>query len=190
MGLGGWGQQFPVQSRTTVQQTKRLVCSLLFKVTQKVFSFPSMSIFTSVGNDFVQIQENVQTEEGSSVPSIWLDLLQHDWLYAASGQRRTAASRMTMANQQWLLPSNEGRWWVLPSRVCLELYSMCERMGCLARNTIWHVRFTLWPHRIANLLQNCELAGLISKARAGQTACCLSSNRLELFETEQYVGPT
>ena len=36
-----------------------LLSSLLFKVTQKVPSFLSMSIFTSVGNNFVLTQENV-----------------------------------------------------------------------------------------------------------------------------------
>ena len=30
--------------------------------------------FTSVGNNFVRTQENVRTQEGSSVPSIWLDI--------------------------------------------------------------------------------------------------------------------
>ena len=58
--------------------TSRIVSYLSFKVTQKVSSFPSRSIFTKDGNHFVRTHENVQTRGGSSVPSILLELLQDD----------------------------------------------------------------------------------------------------------------
>ena len=45
--------------------SSRLVNYLLFKVTQKVSSFPSMSIFTSVGNYFVQTHEMLEHKKGA-----------------------------------------------------------------------------------------------------------------------------
>ena len=131
----------------------RLICTLLFKVTQKVPSFPFMSIFTSVGNDFVRTQENVHTQEGSSVPSIWLELSQYYWLYAVSGLQCQGLQWWTYNGSYLLMkvghePNFQGFRCVWNHTQCVK----CQSIRCLAWNTSWHVSCTLQPCRYVNLL--------------------------------------
>ena len=69
------------------------------------------------------------------------------------------------------------KWtWALPSRVCLELYWMCEllknQMLCL-EHELWVLHFN--PAQLQFCCKFPKLARFILKARAGQLACCLSS---------------
>ena len=88
----------------------------------------------------------------------------------------TAALRMTNANLQWSLPAHEGRSWVL-HWVCLELYSMCKlpknRVNCWEHELSSDLHFN--PVKLRICCKIVKLAGSILKARAGHSACCLSS---------------
>ena len=84
-----WNNQVNWAARKDLSKTRssRLVSYLLFKVTQKVPSFPSISIFTSLGRQWELFCLNrwkypIRTQERSSVPSIWMVISQDDWLYA------------------------------------------------------------------------------------------------------------
>ena len=101
----------------------------------------STGIFTRVEHNFVWTDKNIQTQEWSSVPSIWLDFSQGDWLCALSGLQRQGQQRI---------------WCLLGTRVVM-----------------WVMHFN--PLELRICYKVAKLAGSISKARAGQSACCLSS---------------
>ena len=122
----------------------RLVSSLLSKVTQKVPSFSPMftSVATVLGTILSEHKKMSKHKKGALYhPYDW----SFDWLYAVSGLQCQRLQWWTYNGCQLLMKvsheSNiqgcvcKGRLWVLHSRVCLELYSVCKLpkgwMACL-----------------------------------------------------------
>ena len=82
----------------------RLVDSLLFKVTQKVPLFPSMSISPVLETTLSEHKKMSEHKKGALYH-------QYDWTFTTYLDICciwTAASRTTMVNLQWLVPTHEG----------------------------------------------------------------------------------
>ena len=111
-------------------------------VTQKVLSFPSISISTSVGDHFSEQIRISKHKKGALYH-------QYDWNFHKM--------IVYMLNCSVNSPSRTTKNWML------------------AWNTSCHVTFTLQPVELQICCKIDKLAGSFSKARAGQSACCLSN---------------
>ena len=166
------------------------------------FSFPSMSIFTSVGKQFVWTDENIITQERSLVPSIWLELSKERRFSFLSRSIFTSVEKHFVWTDE-NIRTHEGR--LVPLNWHQYDWNFHEKIGYMLNLPVdcsvkddketWKIGFLLWTWVVmwviylnpVGLWIYCKIAGSILKERAGLLSVKFHSMANDVFFHLQFA---